>query len=107
MNKLFYELTNSLSKEFKNYNLNESVQLSMSKLPEYDMQINNLVKYNKSDFFEELKKNIIKIINSSNLFKVVEENNIGSQVTDVLYQDLEYENIFTTVRKQQKTILFL
>ena len=77
MNKLFNELTNSLSKEFKNYNLNESVQLSMSKLPEYDMQINNLVKYNKSDFFEELRKNIIKIINSSNLFKVVEENNIG------------------------------
>ncbi len=77
MNKLFNELTNSLSMEFKNYNLNESVQLSMSKLPEYDMQINNLVKYNKSDFFEELRKNIIKIINSSNLFKVVEENNIG------------------------------
>ena len=77
MNKLFNELTNSLSKEFKNYNLNESVQLSMSKLPEYDMQINNLVKYNKSDFFEELRKNIVKIINSSNLFKAVEENNIG------------------------------
>ena len=34
MNKLFNELTNSLSKEFKNYNLNESVQLSMSKLEE-------------------------------------------------------------------------
>ena len=36
---------------------------------------------------------------------LVEENNIGSQVTDVLYQDLEYENIFTTVKKDQKTIL--
>ena len=47
MNNLFNELLNSLSEEFKKYNLEESVQLSMSKLPEYDMQINNLVKYNK------------------------------------------------------------
>jgi len=77
MNNLFNELLNSLSEEFKKYNLEESVQLSMSKLPEYDMQINNLVKYNKSSFFEELQKNIIKKINESNLFKTTEINNIG------------------------------
>lgn len=38
-------------------------------------------------------------------FILVEENNIGSQVTDVLVQDLEYENIFTTVKKDNKTTL--
>ena len=77
MNNLFNELLNSLSEEFKKYNIEESVQLSISKLPEYDMQINNLVKYNKSSFFEELQKNIIKKINESNLFKTSEINNIG------------------------------
>lgn len=36
---------------------------------------------------------------------LVEENNIGSQVTDVLLQDLEYENLFTTVKRETKTTL--
>ena len=109
MNKLFNELTNSLSKEFKNYNLNESVQLSMSKLPEYDMQINNLVKYNKSDFFEELRKNIIKIINSSNLFKVVEENNIGFLNLELNHEFLKNKITNTKdnfKRKESEKIIF-
>jgi len=38
-------------------------------------------------------------------YVLVEENNIGSQVTDVLTQDLEYENIFTTVKRDMKTSL--
>ena len=109
MNKLFNELTNSLSKEFKNYNLNESVQLSMSKLPEYDMQINNLVKYNKSDFFEELKKNIIKIINSSNLFKVVEDNDIGFLNLELNHEFLKNKITNTKdnfKRKESEKIIF-
>ncbi len=77
MNNLFNELLNSLSQEFKNYDLDEFVYLSMSKLPEYDMQINNLVKYNKSDFFKKLQEDIIKIINKSNFFKPVKKNDIG------------------------------
>ena len=41
----------------------------------------------------------------NNAYILVEENNIGSQVTDVLSQDLEYENLFTTVKKDNKTSL--
>ena len=59
MNNLFKELINLLNKEFKKFDLNESVQLNLSKMPEFDMQINNLVKYNKTDFFNNLQKNII------------------------------------------------
>ena len=43
MNNTFKNLINSLSEEFKKYNLDEVVQLNLSKLPEYDLQINNLV----------------------------------------------------------------
>ena len=51
MNNLFNELIDLLNKEFKKFDLNESVQLNLSKMPEFDMQINNLVKYNKKNFF--------------------------------------------------------
>ena len=38
--------------------LDEVVQLNLSKIPEFDMQINNLVKYNKSENFNILQKNL-------------------------------------------------
>ena len=58
MNHIFNNLTNSLSEEFKKFDLDEVVNLSLSKLADYDLQINNLVKYNKSEFFKELLENI-------------------------------------------------
>ena len=60
MNNVFNNLTNSLSEEFEKFSLDDVVRLSLSKLPEYDLQINNLVKYNKSKFFIELQENIIE-----------------------------------------------
>ena len=73
MNNLFKELIDLLNKEFKKFDLNESVQLSLSKMPEFDMQINNLVKHNKADFFNNLQKNIIEIIDSTNFFKLLKK----------------------------------
>ena len=49
MNNLFNELIDLLSKEFKKFDLDESVKLNLSKMPAYDMQINNLVKHNKKE----------------------------------------------------------
>ncbi|MBL6628985.1 MAG: arginine--tRNA ligase [Candidatus Actinomarina sp.] len=77
MNNIFNNLTDSLKKEFKNFDLNEDVRLSMSKLDGYDLQINNLVKYNKEDFFTELKDKIVKKIEESQIFETVDKNNIG------------------------------
>src|SRR5210317_2357580 len=77
MNNIFNNLINSLSGEFKKYELNEKIQFSISKIAGYDLQINNLVKYNKSDFFDELQENIIEKINSSNIFLPVEKNDMG------------------------------
>ena len=50
MNNVFNNLVASLSEEFKKHELDERIQLSLSKIEGYDLQINNLVKYNKSDF---------------------------------------------------------
>ena len=70
MNNIFNNLIDSLNQEFKNFNLDEDIHLSISKLDKYDLQINNLVKYNKSEFFKDLKKNTVKIITESNIFQM-------------------------------------
>ena len=77
MNNVFNNLTDSLSVEFKNFDLDEVVHFSLSKLTDYDLQINNLVKYNKARYFNELQENIIKKINSSEIFQTVDESNLG------------------------------
>ena len=77
MINIFNNLTTSLSEEFKKFKLDEAIQLSMSKIAGHDLQINNLVKYNKSDFFDVLQENIIEKINSSNIFLPVEKNDMG------------------------------
>ena len=77
MNNIFNNLTTALSEEFKKFDLDEAIQLSMSKIAGYDLQINNLVKYNKSDFFDVLQENVIETINSSNIFLPVEKNDMG------------------------------
>ena len=77
MNNVFNNLTNSLSGEFKKYKLDEKVQFSLSKIDKYDLQINNLVKYNKTDFFQELQNSLIEIINKSTIFTPVEKNDVG------------------------------
>ena len=41
MNNVFNKLTNSLSEEFKKFELDEAIQLSMSKITGCDLQINN------------------------------------------------------------------
>ena len=43
MNNIFNNLTTSLSEGFKKFDLDEKIQLSMSKIAGYDLQINNLV----------------------------------------------------------------
>ena len=77
MNNIFNNLIDSLNQEFKNFNLDEDIHLSISKLDKYDLQINNLVKYNKSEFFKDLKKNTVKIITESNIFQTVDTSDVG------------------------------
>tara|TARA_X000001036_G_scaffold140995_1_gene133793 strand:+ start:343 stop:1983 length:1641 start_codon:yes stop_codon:yes gene_type:complete len=77
MNNLFNKLIELLNEEFRKFELDETVQLSLSKIPKFDMQINNLVKYNKTKYFKKLQRNIIEIIDSTNFFQPIEENEIG------------------------------
>ena len=77
MNNIYTILTDSIKNEFKVFNLVEDVQFSLSKVGGYDLQINNLVKYNKEDFFIELQEKIVEIIKESQIFETVDKHDIG------------------------------
>ena len=77
MNNIYKNLTDSISNEFKVFNLDEDVQFSISKIDGYDLQINNLVKYNKEKFFPKLQEKIIEIISESQIFETADKNAVG------------------------------
>jgi len=41
----------------------------------------------------------------NNAFVLIETNDIGGQIADILYSDLEYENLFCTVSENNKTYI--
>ena len=77
MNNIYKNLTDSISNEFKVFNLDEDVQFSISKIDGYDLQINNLVKYNKEKFFPKLQEKIIEMISESQIFETADKNDVG------------------------------
>ena len=77
MNNIYTNLIDSITNELKVFNLDEDVQFSLSKIDEYDLQINNLVKYNKEKFFSKLQEKIVEIIKESQIFETVDKNDIG------------------------------
>ena len=77
MNNIYKNLIDSITNELKVFNLNEDVKFSLSKINEYDLQINNLVKYNKEKFFSKLQEKIVEIIKESQIFETVDKNDIG------------------------------
>ena len=76
MNNIYTNLIDSITDELKVFNLNEDVQFSLSKIDEYDLQINNLVKHNKEKFFSTLQEKIVEIIKESQIFETVDKNDI-------------------------------
>ena len=77
MNNIYTNLIDSITNELKVFNLDEDVQFSLSKIDEYDLQINNLVKYSKEKFFSTLQEKIVEIIKESQIFETVDKNDIG------------------------------
>jgi len=77
MNNIYTNLIDSITKELKVFNLDEDVQFRLSKIDEYDLQINNLVKHNKEKFFSTLQEKIVEIIKESQIFETVDKNDIG------------------------------
>ena len=66
------ELADSLSHVFKQFNIDDDVELRYSNLKGVDVQCNNLLRLGKSDITDELKDSILKSIISLEIVKDVE-----------------------------------
>src|SRR5210317_921790 len=77
MNNIYTNLIDSITKELKEFNIDKDEQFRLSKIDEYDLQINNLVKHNKEKFFSTLQEKIVEIIKESQIFETVDKNDIG------------------------------
>ena len=77
MNKLFKEIIFTLHPQLRELGLSENIEFSVSKLPDWDIQINQLIKYKSLKEFEKIVNEIIIVLKSTNYFKEVELTDIG------------------------------
>ena len=69
-----------------------------------DMPYKVVAKYRKNDIAPMLYPDVIGKVGRdyNNAFILVEVNDIGQQVAEILHQEVEYENILSTVTEQQR-----
>ena len=101
-------LVNNLENELKKNDINESIDLRLSNIPDWDFQINNLVKFQNSNDINKIQKAFSKIIQADPNIKNFE---FTSKYFINLECDLEefknyFENIRNTIKvKNPKTIM--
>ena len=101
-------LVNNLENELKKNDINESIDLRLSNIPDWDFQINNLVKFQNSNDINKIQKAFSKIIQADPNIKNFE---FTSKYFINLECDLEefknyFENIRNTIKvKNPKTII--
>ena len=72
MNTILNNLREKLNNIFAKFDIDESVQISISKITDFDIQINNLVKYKNHKSIEEIKNHLLKELDKSEYFSSVE-----------------------------------
>jgi hypothetical protein len=72
-----------------------------------DIPYSIVAKYKDNRIAPMLFPNVIHKVarDFNNAFVLVESNDIGGQVADILYSDLEYENMLCTIQESGKTII--
>jgi len=97
MNNCFINIINKLSEVLKEYDISSEFKFSLSKLKDFDLQINDLVKYKNKNFFDTLQKNIIKVLKESDLFLNVELNQSG-----FINLSFNYQSLFKIISNSSK-----
>jgi arginyl-tRNA synthetase len=67
--KIYGDLLSQITKHLNNYSINEVVEMRISKVPNYDYQINILVKHRLHKNIQEILKGISKLLEKSNLIE--------------------------------------
>ena len=77
MNKLFKEILDTLDPQLRELGVGEKIEFIISKLPNWDLQINHLIRYKSHNEFENIVSEIITVLKSTNYFKEIELTEIG------------------------------
>ena len=66
---LLKNLIRNLENDLSNNGVSESIVLRTSNVPNYDFQINNLVKFEKRSDIDDIEKSFSKILNDDPIIK--------------------------------------
>ena len=72
MNTVLKQLREELNQILITFDIDENIQISVSKIPNFDIQINNIVKYQTHKSIKEIKKEFLKKIENTNYFSSAE-----------------------------------
>ena len=103
------ELADSLSHVFKQFNIDDDVELRYSNLKGVDVQCNNLLRLVKSDITDDLKDSILKSINSLEIVKdveILEDNFININFSNQYLEEFALINKDVIKVSPDKSILF-
>ena len=77
MNKLIKEIVDTINPQLRKLGVSENIEFIVSKLPEWDLQINHLIKYKSHKAYEKIVNEVTNVLESTNYFKEVELTEIG------------------------------
>ena len=60
MNTVLNKVREELNNIFVKFDISEKIQISISKVDDFDIQINNLVKYKKHNLIQEIKDTLLE-----------------------------------------------
>ena len=106
-----YQLKNlisTLENDLSHKNIDESIILRSSNVPNFDFQINNLVKHEKSNEIKDIEKSFSKILDSDPIIKNYEFTNnyfINLEINIEMYLN-NHENLIEHIKTtDQKKII--
>jgi arginyl-tRNA synthetase len=77
MNKLLKEILDKLHPQLRDLDFIENIDFSLSKLPDWDLQINYLIRYKSHKDYKNIVKILITTLKSINYFKEIQLTEIG------------------------------
>ena len=106
---LLKNLISTLESDLSHKNIDESIILRSSNVPNFDFQINNLVKHEKSNEIKDIEKSFSKILDSDPIIKNYEFTNnyfINLEINIEMYLN-NHENLIEHIKTtdQKKIIL--
>ena len=100
---LLTNLINNLENDFEKVQYHESIDIKSSNVPNFDFQINNLVKHQKSNDIKDIEKSFSKIIDDEPIIKNYEFTKnyfINLEINIEMYLN-NHENLIENIKSRK------